>query len=494
MSKNPILSFVIPVFKKSPETFEKCLAHLQDMSLKEIEIIAVFDGPDPVLEEVAGRFKVKKLVIEHGGAPKARNAGREISIGKYISFFDADCFAVPEMAKRWVEEFERTGADFVYSGYKFTNEQGAYDSEQFDPYSLQCGNFIASMFPILREKCPKWDESLKAAQDWDFWLTAVENGCKGSFIQGYGFETEPLTAGSISYSGWSPENREETIRIVREKHGIYQRQVGISASVYSMKALHIAKMMKADLIKDTGVSNKNYKLILSLGYGPQTRFPGASPECVKIQFWMPWDIDCLYAISYKTARETIRLANEEITHNYCNDVISKKRLADLGIDAEVVPLPTDIDDLETILPEDFKVLIDADKAYMPILKDLPKAVPHIKMDFLSSTADIKEYSLLISFYEHPTVDEGMRRFLLNGRHLITNVQSPYCGYIDTNVSHPTFKNDIISRILDARALPFNEKAQGYYKQLVDPTKFCEKVKGYMPPIPLEMLEMQEEVV
>lgn len=492
MEKQPLVSFVIPVYKKSPETFEKCLASLQDMSLKDIEIICVFDGADEALEEVAKRFKVHSLVIEHGGAPKARNAGREIAKGTYISFWDADCFAVPEMAKRWVEEFERTGADFVYSGYKFIHEQGAFDSEQFDPYSLQCGNYIASMFPIRRDKCPVWDESLKAAQDWDFWLTAVENGCKGSFIQGYGFETEPPSKGSISYGGWSAENREETIRIVREKHGIFQRDIGIAASVYSMKALHIAKMLNADIIKGSGVSVKNYKLIFSLGYGEQTRFHGASSDCIKIQFWMPWDIDCLYAISYKTARETIRLANEEITHNFCNDVISKKRLEDLGIKAEVVPLPTEIDDLETTLPENFRVLIDADQAYMPILKDLPKALPHVRMDFLSGAADIKEYTLLISFYEHPTVDEGMRRFLLNGRHLISNVQSPFCGYIDTQVNHPEFKNDIINRILNVRAYGFNSRAQDYYRQLVDPKKFTEKIRGYMA-FPFVTL-YQEEVV
>lgn len=486
MSKEPLVSFVIPIFKKSPETLEKCLASLQDMSLKEIEILAIFDGPDPVLEEVAKRFKVQSHVIEHGGAPKARNAGIALATGKYVSCFDADCFAVPEMAKRWVEEFDRTGADFVYSGYKFTNEQGGYDSEQFDPYSLQCGNFIASMFPILREKCPRWDESLKAAQDWDFWLTAVENGCKGSFIQGYGFETEPSTKGSISYDGWSSDSREETIRIVREKHGITKRDIGVSASVYSMKALHIAKMLGGDIIKGSGVATSNYKLIMSLGYGPQTRFPGASKDCVKVQFWMPWDIDCLYAIAYKTARETIRLANEEITHNFCNDVISKKRLADLEIDAEVVPLPTEIDDLETDLPETFKVLIDADKAYMPILKDIPRAIPHVKVDFLSGAADIKEYSLLVSFYEHPTVDEGMRRFLLNGRHLITNVQSPFCGYIDTQVDHPSFKNEMVNRILDTRSLSFNSRAQDYYRQLVDPKKFTDNVLSRMPKIALEV--------
>jgi glycosyltransferase involved in cell wall biosynthesis len=478
---DPIVSFVIPVYKKPAEIFERCIASLKDMSLKDIEIIAVFDGADEELESVVRRFPgVVSVVIEHGGAPKARNAGLDIAKGKYVSFWDSDCFAAPEMAARWIQEFDATGADFVYSGYRFEDEAGGYPSEPFDSYSLQCGNFIASMFPILRSKAPRWDESLLAAQDWDFWLTATENGCKGAYIQGFGFSTPLPDKDSISGRGWGLEKRKETIARIKEKHGIPQRKIAVASFKYYLKGLHIAKLIGADMLKQQGMDISDYDMVFNLSYGPYVRFHGAKDGCTKVQFWMPYDIDCLYEIAFKTARETIKLANTEITKNFCNDIFSRKRLKDLGIEAEVLPLPTEIDDLEQSLPEDFRALIDCDEAHKPILKDLPKAVPHIKVDFLESVADIKQYSLLLSFYEHPTVDEGIRRFLLNGRHVISNVEAPYCGNIDLKVSHQNFKNEIINQIMDARVKPFNKKAQDYYSTLVDPERFKKALSDLQP--------------
>jgi len=490
MSKEPVFSFVIPVYQKPAEIFERCLASLFDQTLKEIEVIAIFDGPDKELQEVASKFpKVQSHVIEHGGAPKARNYGTSLAKGKYVVCWDADCQGKPEMATRWLQEFEATGADFVYSGYEFSQERGGYPSEQFDPYSLTCGNYISTMFPILREKAPKWDESLKCGQDWDFWLTAVENGCKGVWIEGSGWITEP-SFGSISDIGWSPERRAETIRIVKEKHGIPEREIAVGSFRHFFKALHIAKLTQGDILKNRGEDLSKYKMIFNLGMGDYVRFRGASKDCVKIHYWMPWDIDCMYAIAFKTARETIAHINTEVTHNFCNEITSKKRLEDLGIKAEVLPLPTEIDGLEETLPDKFKVLVDCDKAYRPILVDLPKALPHIPIDFvdtMGNVASIPEYSLLLSFYENPGVDESMRRFLLHGRNLISNVQAPFCGYVDMGLKHVDFKNEMINRIMDARDLGFNKKAQDYYKNLVDPKKFVEKLNSLLPQPAMEVV-------
>jgi glycosyltransferase involved in cell wall biosynthesis len=492
MPKKPTLSFYIPVYKKAPEVFERCLESLFDMSFKDIEVICVFDGPDLELEKIANKYPVRSFVIEHGGAPKARNYGLAQCQGKYVAAWDCDCYAKPEMAQVWIDTFERyPDAAFVYSGFEYVDEMGAEDSEQFDEYSLQCGNYIASMFPVKREFAAEWDETLQAGQDWDFWLSVVEKGGKGIFIQGRGFYTEPSTRGSISFDGWSVERRDETIRTVREKHNVPIRDIAVYGTMHYMKALHVAKLLNADILKGSGPSVHKYKMILNLGYNPLIRMPGASPDAVKIQYWMPWDIDCLYEIRHKTAVDTIRFAKEEITHHLCNEIMSKKRLASdyIGIDAQIVPLPTEIDNLEKTLPppDDFRVLIDADKSYEPMVKDIQKDLPYIPIDTLDKVADITKYSLLVSLHAHPMVDEGMRRFLLNGRNLISNVEAPYCGYIDLDVSHPEFRKELFTRIRNARTLPFNSQAQEYYATLVDPSKFKETILGFLEK-PLEVVQ------
>jgi hypothetical protein len=273
------------------------------------------------------------------------------------------------------------------------------------------------------------------------------------------------------------------IRIIKEKHGIPDREIAVGSFRHFLKALHIAKLTQGDILKNRGEDLSKYKLVFSLGMGDYVRFRGVNKDCVKIQYWMPWDIDCMYAIAFKTARETIANINREVTYNFCNEITSKKRLADLGITAEVVPLPTEITDLEETLPDTFRVLIDCDKAYRPILVDLPKALPHVQINFvedIGNVASIPDYSLLLSFYENPGVDESMRRFLLHGRNLVSNVQAPFCGYVDMGLKHVDFKNEMINRIIDARSLGFNKKAQDYYTSLVDPEKFVSKLKSLIP--------------
>lgn len=484
MSKEePTLSFCIPVYKKSPEVFEHCIESLFDMSFKDIEVICVFDGPDPELEKVAKAFKkVKTFVIEHGGAPKARNEAFRQSKGQFISFWDADCYAKPEMAAMWMQTFERNpDAAFVYSGYEFSQEgMEAVGSEPFDLHSLQSGNFIASMFPVKRKFVVDWDESLKGAQDWDYWLTIAENGGRGVYIQGLGFVTEPSVAGSISWDAWNSGNRDETIRIVKEKHGLI-RNIGVFGPQNYLKSLHVAKILNGDLIKGSSLSVKNYDMVFNIGYSPMIRFEGVKPDCAKVHYWMPWDIDCLEQISHRAAKETIRLANLEVTQHFCNEPTSRNRLESLGIKAEILPLPTEINDLETTLPETFKVLVDTDKTFAPVVKDLARDLPYIQIDTLDRAAGIPDYSLLVSFYEHPTIDESMRKFLLSGRNVISNVQAPFCGFIDLEVSHPEFRRELIARIRVARELPFNREAQDYYKGIVDPKLFKDRVLQLMKP-------------
>ena len=492
MEKEPVLSFVVPVYQKPPEVFEKCLASLYDGSLKDIEVICVFDGPNPELKVIAENYK-KTLIfeIEHGGAPKARNYGLDMAKGKYVCFWDADCVIKPDTAARWIQEFDATGADFVYTGYEFSGERGGYGSEQYDRHSLECGNFISTMSPILRSKAPRWDEALKGAQDWDYWLTATENGCVPAYIEGSGFVTEMPDRTSISAGAWSPERRDETIRVVKEKHNIPIRDVAVTSFRHFVKGLHLAKMLNADIVKSSGFPLSKYKVIFNLGYGEYIRFPGAKSDAVKIHYWLPWDIDCIYAIAYKTARESLKLAKADVTYHFTEDIASKKRLEDLGIEAEIMPLPTDIkdSDLETVLPEKFRVLVDADKAYKPVFLDIPKALPNFEVDFIDemhNQAPISKYSVLLSFRESPCVDEGIKRFLLNGRYVISNVQSPFCGYVDMAVSHGSFKNEIINKLFDLKAEPFNKKAQGYYKSLVTPERFVEKIRLLYPKIKMEV--------
>src|SRR5439155_16501913 len=186
--------------------------------------------------------------------------------------------------------FSDTGADFVYSGYEFVGHEQGIAGEPFDAYLLTCGNYIATMFPMRKEIFPGFDETLQAGQDWDLWLTLVEKGCKGSFIQGYGFLTEPPSRDSISGREWSGNHFRQTYWKVRDKHGIPKRDIVIGSAMEKLKGLHIAKMIQADFSQFLDFRIHDYKLAFNLGFGENIWFGNAPTSCIKIQYWMPWDI------------------------------------------------------------------------------------------------------------------------------------------------------------------------------------------------------------
>lgn len=477
---SPLISFVIPVYKKPALVFKNCLKSVFDKSTpKNIEVIAVFDGPNEELQKVASEFERVKIVVnEHGGACKARNTGLDLAKGTYVWFLDADVYLKPGHAKRMMDEFDAMpDADFVYSGYEGTEGTGEFSSESFNPYVLSCASYISTMAPIKRAKAPRWDENLKAAQDWDYWLTAVENGLKGVFVEGSGFIADTPNSG-ISSVAWSQENRENTIYTVRHKHNIPDREIGVFTAGYQDRAIKLAEVLGADIMRSTGLDPTVYKMIFNLGYNLMSRFEGLSADLVKIQYWLPAEIEGLRNARYPTVMETIRVAKGVI--NYCNTPYEANKLEELGISAEVVPLPLadqDIKKVQKTLPEKFTILVATDKAYSDLLKEIAIDLPHI--NFVYNAAKASDFSCFMSFYQFAALDNAMLIAHVNGRHVISNVQAPYCGFVDPDQSWEKFKLTLYDKIREIKDKPFNSEAQDYYLEESSPLKFKSKVSSLL---------------
>ncbi len=474
-----MISFIIPVYKKPKEVFRKCLESLFDKSVPVSEVVCVFDGSDPELEAIAKEFKTYIIVKEHKNGSAARNAGMNVARGTILWFWDADCYMKPGHAKRMLEEFEATDADFVYSGYEMAEGQGEFASEAFDAYSLQSGNFISSMAPIKREKAPRWDETLEAGQDWDYWLTAVENGCKGVFVEGSGFITDTYKTG-LSSDKWSAENRDNTIYTVRRKHNIPDREIGVFSMSYRAMGIKLAQVLDADVVKPTGLTPTVYKMIMNLGYSFLSRFEGIGSDVVKVQYWIPGEIEGLRApnASYKTVMETIRIA--KTVKNYCGTHYEKNKLEEIGIEAQVMPLPLLKEDMLKVshsLPEKFTILVATDKAYADLFKELSVDLPHIK--FIFNAGKIADFSCFMSFYQFAALDSAMLTAHINGRHVISNVQAPYCGFVDPDQSWEKFKKDLYDKIREVSSKPINEESQEYYLKEADPDLFKKAIYRLM---------------
>jgi glycosyltransferase involved in cell wall biosynthesis len=499
----PLISFVVPVYQKSPEVLEKCLKSLRDMSYKPIEIIVVFDGKqdDMRLYEIPLKYTKPELFveIEHGGAPVARNAGYRYATGTYVSFWDADCYAKPEMAKRWIQEFEESKADFVYSGYEFLDKAGTVASHPFDPWMLTCGNYIATMFPMKREIFPGFDESLEGAQDWDLWLTLAEKGFVGSYIAGEGFVTEPPSPESISGKAWNNENYRRTFDTIKHKHHIPDREIVICSEEDSIKGSHIARLMgNADFHTQLDPRRGDYKLAFCLGISFQNilAFEALNFKTVKVLYWRSKDIEAFENYGLLPSINLLEKFKSIMNVHYVNEIMSQKRLKRIfdfmGYEKPtILSLPSDVEEAETKLPESFRVLLDIDEMYMPVFRTVKQDMPYIRIDDLNwktnPMVNVSDYSLLLSFQKFPTVNESIRRFLINGRNVISNVSAPYCGLFDMEVNMKDFKTSLIERIRESRQLAFNQEAQDFYKAQVSPEYFASKIKALLPVPEMEVV-------
>lgn len=481
------VSFVVPIYNKSEYQLGDCLKSLTKQSHKDNEIICVFDGKQGDLEAfVAKNYPNAKLVtIEHGGACKARNEGFKHITGDVVSFWDADCYAEPEMSAVWVKGFTiHPEVDFIYSGYKWTDPTvPGFKSEPFDPWILGKYNYIASMFPIRKEKFPGWDESLTGLQDWDYWRRAVESGCKGYFVMGFGFSTDMPKEGDISTAKRDAViNR---IKAVRMKHNDVKREIYINSMTYKQEAIKIAKYLDADYFNYPEFYKiDDYKTIIQCGFVPkeleQINATFSKEDGVKnrIIYWMGVDAQQVALSRHINVINWMKAIKESIHHNICDCYETKKLLGEMGIDAKIIQLPRNEGQNYTILPEKFKVLAFTDEKYGELMVSLRKALPDIDIDLVvpGNSYDIKNYSCAIQFSVSESIMDGTMNMLLSGRRVISNVKQPYCGYVDID-DITNAKNKIIDKLYEFEKLKeIDTKASEHYLKETSPEVFKKRIE------------------
>lgn len=496
-SKTPRLSFVIPYHNKL-RTIKRCIKSLLNQSIKDTEIIVVFDGPDAEARRELSSFRgrIQILEIKPSGAPAARNAGAKIATGEFISFWDADSFIEPGAAAVWLQVFDKFPEfDFVYSAYKFPEGRGAIESERFDPWLLQVNNYISGHFPIRRKKCPVWDEKLASLQDWDFWLQAVKAGCKGLFIKGYAFTTDFPDSKSISGKGCTKDNWLDRVEVVKKKHGIPLREICVSSLGTKEDGIELAKVLEADYRDYPTYFPHKYHTIVQLGFNPGiadqhalnfTDQHGGKTLKKKILFWRPGDVFALKNYLPMAAVEALNITiNSGIHHQFCTDANSLRTLTDLGFKVKLLPVPLDTKDLKTDpLPSEFAVLVDTDKCYAEIVDSVRRAMPDIKFLDLKPNMpiNVKEVSAILKLSEYRALDGTIINCLINGRRAVSNLQSPFCGYVGEQLtSVEVARATIIAKIRSfQQEKDLHQASLTYWRQELSPARFKERLLQECP--------------
>ena len=175
-----------------------------------------------------------------GTAPKKRNDGFLKATQPFVFFCDDDILLpasyISALYKALQDNPEK---DFAYTGYhgivlhpESHPIHGNFQipAIQFDANALKYGNYISTMTLVRKEFFPMFDENLKRFQDWDLWLTMLEQGKDGVFVPEVLFCAKPGEGMSrwlpkIFYkiSGLEEVEKYNAARdIIIKKHGLYE--------------------------------------------------------------------------------------------------------------------------------------------------------------------------------------------------------------------------------------------------------------------------------
>ncbi|WP_413307844.1 glycosyltransferase [Bacillus sp. 1P10SD] len=93
-SNNPKISIVVPIYNVE-RYLPACLDTILEQPFSDFELILVNDGSTDNCLDICNEYSLKDDRInvvnkKNGGLSSARNAGIEVSTGKYIVFIDPD--------------------------------------------------------------------------------------------------------------------------------------------------------------------------------------------------------------------------------------------------------------------------------------------------------------------------------------------------------------------------------------------------------------------
>jgi glycosyltransferase involved in cell wall biosynthesis len=232
-----MISIIIPVYN-GEKTLEGTLNDIERQTYNNFEVIIVNDGSTDntisVLDKFFKRGSLKNnyhfISQENKGAPSARNKGWKKSKGDFLFFCDADAVLKPDILEKMIAALENNKeASYAYASFYWGSK--LFKLWPFDAEKLKKMPYIHTMSLIRRSDFPVtgWDEGIKKLQDWDLWLTMLEQGKTGVFINDVLFKVQPV--GTIS--SWLPafaykafpflpkvKKYKKALEIIKKKHNL----------------------------------------------------------------------------------------------------------------------------------------------------------------------------------------------------------------------------------------------------------------------------------
>lgn len=185
---------IIPCFNHA-QYLPEAIRSVQEQTYSPTEIIVVNDGSTDGTEAVAKQFQSVKYIYQtNRGLSAARNTGIDNSSGEYLVFLDADDWLYKDaLATNYNYLQSHPEAMFVSGGHDkisfrsskkgqvIREEDSKVESDHY--YWLLHGNYIGMHATVMYRRSVfsefKFDESLRACEDYDLYLKISRNHTVG---------------------------------------------------------------------------------------------------------------------------------------------------------------------------------------------------------------------------------------------------------------------------------------------------------------------------
>lgn len=220
MSDAPLFSVVMPAYDTAA-TVEDAIRSVLEQTEPSFELLVVDDGSrDDTADRAArsGDDRVRVVRQANRGAAAARNEGIRLSTGRLVAFVDSDDLwlpgylagmrrlfeADPEVGLLYTDAWVLDPASLrvaTESAMHWQRPPGTPGSSEAFLEQLLDRNFVYSATVVPRavfERLGPFDESLRAAIDYEMWLRIVASGYRASCLTGLHCVYRRDRPGSIS--------------------------------------------------------------------------------------------------------------------------------------------------------------------------------------------------------------------------------------------------------------------------------------------------------
>ncbi|WP_103669792.1 glycosyltransferase [Pseudanabaena sp. BC1403] len=194
-----LVSIIIPCYN-AEKWIGDCIDSALSQTYKPIEVIVIDDGSTDASLSIIKKYgnKIRLASYPNSGPSASRNRGFQISKGHYIQFIDSDDYISPVKIKEQIEFLKVSGKDLVYSDWchqvynddnsikslNYITNQSADDMTYYviSNNTIHIGSCLYKREVI--ERMSGFDESLRIAEDYDFFIRLAFSGAKFSYMEG----------------------------------------------------------------------------------------------------------------------------------------------------------------------------------------------------------------------------------------------------------------------------------------------------------------------